>query len=268
MVRPFKAVEAVNDAGTTVPAKRPATPTSDPGTTPGLLWRQIESSLRNDILSGILKPGVQLPPDRQIADRFKASRMTARRALAALEQQGLIRIQQGQGMFVSRDLIDYQLGERVRFNENLWASHMQSIRHLLSAREEQAASLLAARLRIPIGAPVLYLTTLAGTDGTPIVYGQHWYSAERFRGLDEAFRRTGSFSAALREFGVADYRRQVTEIIARMPSAEEARLLQQPRSCPVLRVESIDVDMTDAPIRYAVGCFAGERVRFVVGNKD
>src|SRR5882757_2262367 len=82
------------------------------------LWRRIAQSLRGAIAEGRHAPGSKLPPDRQIASDYGASRVTARRALAALEQDGLLRIEHGNGTFVSEDaLVRYRLGgNRVRFN--------------------------------------------------------------------------------------------------------------------------------------------------------
>src|SRR5260370_41139937 len=87
------------------------------------LWRRIEQSLRSAIVEGRHAPGSKLPPDRQIASDYGASRVTARRALAALEQDGLLRIEHGNGTFVSEDApVHYRLGgNRGRVNQRLVA---------------------------------------------------------------------------------------------------------------------------------------------------
>ena len=230
------------------------------------IWRRIEAALRREILAGDLPPGARLPTERQIAERFAANRMTARRALAALQQEGLIRIRQGDGTFVTGDVVDYRLGERVRFTEILAASDLHPTRRLISVETKPADITVARLLGVDEGTELLFLLTVGEADGRPISCGRNFYEAGRFRGLDAVFRETLSYTAALNSFGIEDYRRQASEVIARMPDEEEARLLRQARTRPVLGVESLDVDMAGRPIRYSASCFAGDRVRFVIGE--
>jgi GntR family phosphonate transport system transcriptional regulator len=228
------------------------------------LWRQIENRLRSSIAQGDYAPGSRLPPDRQIAAEFNANRLTARRALASLEQQGLIRIEHGNGTFVAENLLRYNLGRRVRFNQNLTSRDATPRRELLGAWEVKATKDVAARLGITTGDPVVKIDLLGFADEYPISVMSRFAPGERFDGLAAAFKREQSFTAALRQFGIEDYRRMLTEVTARLPTPFEARLLKQPKSQPILACESIDVDLEGVPISYQVGCFSGERVALVV----
>ena len=67
----------------------------------------------------------------------------------------------------------------------------------------------------------------------------------------------------LRTHGVADYRRKLTRITARMPSEDEAAMLAQPRNRPVLVAEAVDADLDGVPVRYGYVRFASERVQLV-----
>ncbi|SDR33193.1 GntR family transcriptional regulator, phosphonate transport system regulatory protein [Rhizobiales bacterium GAS191] len=235
------------------------------------LWRRIEQSLRSAIVEGRHAPGSKLPPDRQIASDYGASRVTARRALAALEQDGLLRIEHGNGTFVSDEaLVHYRLGgNRVRFNQNLVVvGEVEKVhRRVLGTREAKAGRDVAHHLGIVPGEPVLELQMAAYADELPISLGVRHCAAKRFRGLAEAFERKGSITRALQEFGVVDYRRASTEITARLPSPEEARLLCQPRVQPVLAYMATDIEVaTGDVISYYVGCFASHRVTITIGD--
>ncbi|MBV9568791.1 MAG: phosphonate metabolism transcriptional regulator PhnF [Hyphomicrobiales bacterium] len=235
------------------------------------LWRRIENSLRSAIIEGRHAPGSKLPPDRQIALDYGASRVTARRALAALEQDGLLRIEHGNGTFVSEDaLVLYRLGgDRVRFNQNLVVvGEVEKVnRRVLGTRETKASRDIARRLEVAPGEAVLEFRMAAYADDRPISLGVRHCPARRFRGLAEAFARKGTLTMALREFGVVDYRRASTEITARLPTPEEARLLAQPRVQPVLAYAATDVEVaTGKVISHYVGCFASHRVVITVGD--
>lgn len=56
--------------------------------------------LRQMILSGELRPGDRLPPERQLARRFEVNRVTLRSALARLAASGLVEVRQGRGYTV------------------------------------------------------------------------------------------------------------------------------------------------------------------------
>ena len=228
------------------------------------LWRMIEEAIRRDIRNGQYAAGSRLPPDRQIAMAFGASRLTARRALASLEQQGLIRIEHGNGTFVTEDRVQYNLGERVRFDQNLRQSDVVPMRRIVRTAICEASPQVARHLGLAQQAPVLELEVAAYADEKPLSIGVRFCCASRFRGLAEAFKKEGSFTKALRGYGVEDYRRDMTEITARLPSDSEARFLRQPRSLPVLAYAAVDVDVSGQPISYHLGCFASERVKIVV----
>lgn len=56
--------------------------------------------LRDAIVSGELRPGLRLPPERALAERFSVTRDTVRTALARLEAEHLLSVRQGSGYFV------------------------------------------------------------------------------------------------------------------------------------------------------------------------
>ena len=64
-------------------------------------WRRIADALRREIGEGIFLPGGRLPNDTVIADRFGVKRPVVHQALEALSQEGLIRIEPDQGVFVT-----------------------------------------------------------------------------------------------------------------------------------------------------------------------
>ena len=103
---------------------------SQAGTVP--LWQRIEAALREDLAGGRFGPGERLPGEHALAQRFGATRNTVRRALAEMQNAGLLRIVHGQGCFVREEPIIYEIGERTRLTENLLAQNAQGARRLLS----------------------------------------------------------------------------------------------------------------------------------------
>jgi GntR family transcriptional regulator len=64
------------------------------------LHRQLFLVLHDEIARGALAPGDALPTEQSLCDQFGVSRITVRRALADLTEQGYIERRQGVGSFV------------------------------------------------------------------------------------------------------------------------------------------------------------------------
>jgi GntR family phosphonate transport system transcriptional regulator len=232
------------------------------------LWRRIERTLQGEISAGLLGPGAKLPSEPELAGRFAAHRHTVRRAVAALAQRGLVRVEQGRGSFVHDDVIAYSVGRRTRVEENLLKQNRTFSGRLLSAREEvaepAAAKLLGLRGRMP---RVLVAETLNEADGLPVSLVRHILPALRFAAFPGAYVAVGgSVTEALAACGVTDFARLSTRISTRLPTVEEAKLLRQPPVLPVLVSDSVEATPDGTPFKLGIARFAGERVHLVLGG--
>lgn len=228
------------------------------------LWRQIQDWLEFGIKEGEMPPGTKLPTEQELAERFGVNRHTVRRALTLLAEKELIRTEQGSGSFVREQIIDYAVGARTRFHENLLRQERKPRGELVSSGVIPATTEVARALELEKGEPVILLETLGEADGIRVCLASAHFPQARFPGLDGHFRETGSVTQALRHYGVMDYRRKSTHISSRLPSAREARMLRQAKTRPVLITESINVDPRDWPIEFCETRFASERVQFII----
>jgi GntR family transcriptional repressor for pyruvate dehydrogenase complex len=64
------------------------------------IYEHIVGQIDALIREGRWAPGDQIPPERELAERFRVSRTSVREALRALEMQGVIESRQGGGTFV------------------------------------------------------------------------------------------------------------------------------------------------------------------------
>ena len=227
------------------------------------LWRQIAQTLEREIQDGTYPMGSQLPTEAQLSRRFSVNRHTLRRAVAFLQEAGLIRVEQGRGTFVQEDTIDYSIGRRTRFSENVRRLGRTPAGKLVSAETVPAESPVAQALGMPRGAPVVQIELLHLVDGRPVTITSHFFPARRFDGLIAAYQRTSSITEALRGCGIPDYFRRSTKVSARLPNMRDAQHLQMPRTQPVVVTESVNVDDSGRVIEYAVGRCAGQRMQIV-----
>ncbi|MBU0726804.1 MAG: phosphonate metabolism transcriptional regulator PhnF [Alphaproteobacteria bacterium] len=227
------------------------------------LWRQIEEAVTRDIAQGRFQPGDRLPTEKQLSDQFKVNRHTLRRAMEALEARGLIRIEQGRGSFVQEHVLDYTLGARTRFSEIVSAQNRIPGGRLIDSAQIRAEGEIAKLLELPFGTPCTLLRTVHDADGRPITYSHNYFPSARFPNAAAVYGEFHSVTRMVQAHGVADYKRKLTRITARMPTEDEAAMLAQPRNRPVLLAEAVDADLDGVPIRYGYVRFASERVQLV-----
>src|SRR3984957_10861143 len=65
------------------------------------LYEQIVQQIEDSVLKGTLKPGDQLPAERELAQRFGVSRTAVREAVKALSEKGLVEAYSGRGTFIT-----------------------------------------------------------------------------------------------------------------------------------------------------------------------
>ncbi len=232
------------------------------------LWRQIADQIRQAIGSGALGADGRLPPELALSERFGVNRHTVRSAIAALVQEGVLRAEQGRGTFVeTRRRLSYPIAARTRFSEGLEGQARDRHSILLSHAVDPASNGVAEALGLPQGAPVLRLETMGEADGRPVSRATSFFDANRFGGFENAFARTGSITAALREFDVSDYVRRSTLVSARHASATDLADLRLSPGAIVLVTVAVNETLDGSPLQFSETRFAADRVELSVSGQ-
>lgn len=227
------------------------------------LWRQIEQQLADDVTGGVFPEGSRLPTEPELAERFGVNRHTLRRAVSGLVEQGLLRVEQGRGTFVQENVVDYLIGKRTRFSEIINRQHRNPAGRLLRAYEVEAEPGIAKELALKPGTPCILLETVNDVDGRPLSTSSNYFPARRFPELIPVYSETRSITKALTHHGAGDYTRKTTRVTARLPDAEDAKILKQPVSRPVLVLESVNVDEAGKPVQFSIARFVADRMQIV-----
>lgn len=111
------------------------------------IYEEIVRQIKLMIGEGRLKSGDQLPPERDLAEKFVVSRTSVREALRALESLGLVEIRPGEGTFVRQVSVE-ALIEPLAL---VMLSQREAIGELFEARRllEPSIAGLAARRATP-----------------------------------------------------------------------------------------------------------------------
>jgi len=232
-------------------------------------WRRIRDGLAAEIDRGTLPLGAQLPTESALCAQFETGRHSVRRAVQALAIEGKLRVVQGRGTFVeSAPLIQYAIGRRTRFRQNLLDQGLTPSGEHLAADTLAAPTHVATTLGLAKGAMVHRLLRRGLADGVPVSLGLSWHPADVFPGLIEQRMSGLSVTQVYAAHGIADYYRKRTEIFARRPEREESRLLAQHPDQPVLVVVKTDVTPDGRVIGHSEAVWSADRVRFTIDTLD
>ncbi len=237
--------------------------TADPAPPTPPLWRQIAQGISAGIGPAGLHPGDRLPTEAQLAAQYSVNRHTVRRAVESLARAGLVRVEQGRGAFVAEDMLDYAVAARTRFSEWVRRHNREPSGQALHLRTVAATPTVAAALEMEPGGMVVAYERLGLADGVPVALTSHLFPGERLPGIQDALQAHSTITAALQAVGVADYVRRSTRVSARMPTPEEAGLLQAPRRRPVLVCENVNVDAAGAVVEFGIARYPSTRVQVV-----
>ena len=110
------------------------------------LFEQIVQQVEDSILQGQLKPGDQLPAERDLAQRFGVSRTAVREAVKTLREKGLVEAYSGRGYFVTNGTspaMRQSLDLMIRINPQEGSANLAELRLVL---EPEIAGLAATRI--------------------------------------------------------------------------------------------------------------------------
>ncbi|HKF04254.1 MAG TPA: FadR/GntR family transcriptional regulator [Candidatus Sulfotelmatobacter sp.] len=113
------------------------------------LYEQIVQQIEESIVKGDLKPGDQLPAERELAQRFGVSRTAVREAVKALREKGLVEAYSGKGTFITdgtTQAVRQSLDLMVKIGQAEGSTHLAEVRAIL---EPEIAALAATRIQDP-----------------------------------------------------------------------------------------------------------------------
>ena len=158
-------------------------------------------------------------------------------------------------------LISYQVKSRTKYNENVKALDKDSSIELLELQNRRAPPELTKALGMSRGSRIFDLYILRSTGREPLCIARHYFPAERFPDIPQIFPISDGISDLMRRLGTPDFLRSDTSISARLPTRQEAQLLQIAFDSPVVVLEGRNIDPTGLPIEISMSVWPASRIR-------
>ncbi len=239
--------------------------TSNPMQLP--MYYRIEQAILEKIQTGQLKPGAQLPSETELAQQHNVSRITAKRALDDLVQQGRAFRQQGRGTFVAHARIREISGFR-SFSEDIRARGLVPSSQVLACKEVEPEGPIRERLHLAAGEHAYMIKRLRLASAEPVAVETAYLPCKMCPGLLEADFATSSLYGVLKDrYGIlptwAD-----AEIEAAPANKEEAHLLLMKVGKPVLAARRITFSANYDVIESVHSIYRGDRFTFYTGRQN
>jgi DNA-binding GntR family transcriptional regulator len=205
-------------------------------------YHRVADALRREIRDGDLPPGERLPAETALVERFRVSLPTVRQALSVLRAEGLIQSIHGVGTFVKdqRRLQRRSRGRygRARGDQKLLTDHLRH--EIVFAGRDAAPDHIAEVMGVQPGTEVVIRRRHLFDKETnrPEEIGASYLpltvAGDTF--LEEGMVVPKALFLCVEDLTGRHYTRARDQWTARMPSADEAAVLELPTGAAVLHV--------------------------------
>lgn len=135
------------------------------------IWQQLAGRLRDRLLRGEFAD--RFPTDHELVTAYGVSRHTAREAVRALRDEGLLERHRGRGTFLRPTRFEQPLG-RVYTLAGTVTGHGGKVRTVVLTVDTRTDAAAAARLDQPTSAALVYVERLRCADGEPLAVDRSW----------------------------------------------------------------------------------------------
>jgi GntR family transcriptional regulator len=225
-------------------------------------YAAIAAALRHEIVRGAHPAGAQLPAIGELARRYGATAITARRALRQLEEEGLIRVEHGVGTFVADWSRQHDLfagaGTLPSFGEEAVdaGSRTTEVLH----RDEAVPHAPAARaLGLDVESPLAVLERLRRVNGRAVAFQRSYLPSELATLVRDYTPDASLYRLLLARTGRAPHTAEERLLPVVFPSEVAARLevAEGALGWQALRTT---FDVANVPLLYDDAYFPADRV--------
>jgi GntR family transcriptional regulator len=223
------------------------------------LYQQIYDILHKNIMQGKWKPDFMIPPESELIEQYKVSRITVRTVLDMLAKEGLVRRERGRGTFVSGLSLEHALTHIISFTEDMRTRGFEAHTRMIAAGLMPANAYIASKLGIAEGEELVHLDRLRIASDTPMCV-ENSYLVHRYCPgiLKYDFSRHSLREVKAREYNLkwASARQTMQAILATPELAEQ---LSIPRKAPLLFIERVSFSQNNLPVEFLQAYYRADR---------
>jgi DNA-binding GntR family transcriptional regulator len=225
------------------------------------LYLQVARLLAGEVAGGALVRGTRLPSERELCGRLGVSRVTLRRALAQLVDEGVLESVQGRGWYVTTGLLGEPPNTLQSFTETAQRRGLTASARVLLARVRAATLDEAEVLGVAPGVELFELHRVRLLSGVPLAFDEVLVPLAIAPGLPDHDFATASLYRTLQAAGTVPSRADYA-VESAAADARAAELLDLALHAPVLITLQTTYDQSERVIERSRMTYRGDRYRF------
>lgn len=222
------------------------------------LYQQLQRALRNAIEKRILGADDALPAERELAEELSISRITVRKAIDGLVEEGLLTRRQGSGTFVAAR-VEKNFSKLTSFSEDMRARGRKPHSVWVSRAAGTVTPEESMTLRSSPGTPVLRFHRIRYADDAPMAIEYATILASCLPSINavetslyEALEKTGNRPV-----------RALQRLRAVLFTKDQAKLLRAQEKDAGLLVERVGFIKDGSAIEFSQSYYRGDTYDFV-----
>ncbi|SNS06628.1 GntR family transcriptional regulator [Anaerovirgula multivorans] len=222
------------------------------------VYIKIVEDIRNKVNNGELKPGDDLPSEASLCKEYATSRMTVRKGLAILSNNGYIYSIPGKGYFV----------DKPEYNKyTLYYDEMNNLINNVDNAKLLAVDIikpdegLINSLQISKNKKLIMIRRLFYTDGEPMAYDMKYLLYEKGMPIVEKEIEHATFPEMISKRTSLYGSKKELVIYAKAPEERTKKLLNISDDLALLIVEQKLYDNKDRPIGLGTTYFRGDYIK-------
>ncbi|MFC0559142.1 GntR family transcriptional regulator [Halalkalibacter alkalisediminis] len=232
------------------------------------LYAQLKDIIKAEISNGHYKHNQQLPTEVELCDIYGVSRITARRAISDLVEEGYLTRQQGKGTFVKEKILKRELISVNGFSEHIIQSGEKPNSQILSCDVVEATSQLTDLLHVNGDSPLLQLKRILYIDDEPFVLEIAHYPLERFHNLQEYITQsTSTYEILSKKYNVT-FSSNTKTINVILADSDQSKYLKCDLGQPLYFIEKIAYDINHVPVHTSSLFLRADRAKFTVNSTN
>lgn len=232
-----------------------------------LLHRQLFLALREQIRRGVYREGDPIPTEDQLCQSFGVSRITVRRAVMDLVEEGWVEKRLGRGTFVRQAAAKPQNRTRSTFTESLAKRSKQTKVTVLEVADRSPPPPVAAAMGLAEDAQLAYASRLRSISGVPLLFIDSWVVPRYAAAIRKDALERRSITEMLLSQGVR-FRYVTEELSAVAADPHVAASLRVEVGSPLLCVARLVSEDVGRPVMYLMAYMTSERSRVVFSHEE
>jgi GntR family transcriptional regulator len=228
------------------------------------LYIQLKESIRSSITNGHLKFGDKIPTESELSEEYQISRITVRKAIFDLVEEGYLVKSQGKGTFVNKRKIERKIVHFLSFSDACNANGLTASSKVIKREITQPTSIDKKMLQLDDADALVFIQRVRYANDSPIMLENNYFSYKEYHSLLNE-NLDGSLYKILEEkLGVKPAGSSELSLEIVRAGEEEMQLLNTSSGEPLWYMESTVTDENDRPVHRGKQYILGDSYKFIL----